>query len=209
MVTAHGHGNLDVCAQFYQADLPELREGTVAATAAAPAKVRLVSRRVRHVQDGAVDAHQAQVVIEGTQRLRGGKRFDNQLKDLSDGFHSQAMTCLAEVASRGCFVPWLHTTRVFEDLTNRQISKYAHGQHNPEHDTVRQPAGALVSPVRVQQSLFYNRLRDNLTQPRQPIHNGERIRCCVHAASLPRHSRSLLETWVLDTPKVTRGYDLR
>ena len=140
-----------------------LREGTVATATAAPIKMPLVNRRVRHVQDGAVNAHQAQVVIEGTQRLRGGQRFDNQLKDLSDRFHSQALTCLAEVATRGCFVPWLHTTRVFEDLTNGQIGKYTHGQHNPEHDTARQPAGALVGSVRVQQSLLNNRLRDNLT----------------------------------------------
>ena len=43
VVATHGHGNLDVRTQFHQAHLPELREGTVATTAAAPAKVRLVS----------------------------------------------------------------------------------------------------------------------------------------------------------------------
>ena len=148
-------------------------------------------------------------MIEGARRLRGGQRFDHQVKDASDRFHAQALSRLAQVATRGCFVPRSHTPRVFEDLTNGQIGEHAHGQHNPEHDTVRQPAGALLGPARVQQSLFYNRRRDNLAQARQPIHNGERIRCRVLAASLPRHCRSLLETWVLDTPKVTGGYDLR
>ena len=58
VVAAHGHGNFDMRTQFHQADLADLREGAVATATAAPAKVRVVSRRVRHVQDSAVDAHQ-------------------------------------------------------------------------------------------------------------------------------------------------------
>ena len=65
VVAAHGHGNFDMRTQFHQADLADLRESAVATATAAPAKVRVVSRRVRHVQDSAVDAHQAQIVIEG------------------------------------------------------------------------------------------------------------------------------------------------
>ena len=67
----------------------------------------------------------------------------------------------------------------------------------------------FARPGRFQQGLFNNRRRDNLTQARQPIHKGERIRCRILAASVPRHSHSLLETWVLDTHKVTGGWDLR
>ena len=156
--------------------------------------MRVVSRRVRHVQNSAVDAHQAQVVIEAAERLRGGQRFDHRVKDASDRFHSQALSCLAQVATRGCFVLRPHTPSVFEDLTNGQIREHAHGQHNPERDTMRQPTGALLGPARIQQSLFYNRRLDNLAQARQTIHNSERIRRRILAASLPRHCHSLLQT---------------
>ena len=48
-----------------------------------------------------------------------------------------------------------------------------------------------------------------LLKPASRSTTATRIWCRVQAASLPRHCHSLLETWVLDTPKVTGGYDLR
>ncbi len=87
VVAAYGHGHLDVRTQFHQADLADLREGAVAAAAATAAKVRFVGRCVRHVEHGAVDAHQAQAVIEGAWRPRRGQRFDHQVKDALDRRH--------------------------------------------------------------------------------------------------------------------------
>jgi hypothetical protein len=46
VVAAHGHGDFDVRTQFHQADLADLQEGAVAATAATAAKVRFVGRSV-------------------------------------------------------------------------------------------------------------------------------------------------------------------
>ena len=104
VLAADGQGHFNVRAQFHQADFADLREGAVTTATTAAAKVRVVGRRVGHVQNRAIDTHQAQAMIEAAWRLRGGQRTDHRVKDASDRFYSQALSGLAQIAPRGCFV---------------------------------------------------------------------------------------------------------
>ena len=62
-------------------------------------------------------------MIESSERLRSGHRFDDQVKDASYQLHAQPLACLAKVAPRGVLSPsCIRRARLKTSLIRRSVS---------------------------------------------------------------------------------------
>ena len=78
-------GYFHMGASLHQAQFAYLREGAVATRTRVPAEGGGVGRRIRHVQDRAVESHQPPTLVEGSRCLRRGQRADEPLEQAAAG----------------------------------------------------------------------------------------------------------------------------
>src|SRR5256885_12359555 len=75
------------------------------------------------------------------------------LEQMLHRLNPQAPACLTEAGAVGSFFPVPQPPRVFEDLSNRQVSQDAHGQHHrsEEHTSELQSPCNLVCRLLLEQ----------------------------------------------------------
>ena len=154
--------------QLDQAELLDLGEGPVAARPRrGTAEGGGVGGRVGDVEDDAVDAHQAQPVVERPRRLGPPQRADDPAEEVPHRRHAQPPPGHAEVRAGRRLLADAEPPGVLEDLADRQVGQQPHREHHPEDDLVGQDAIARVHPAGRRQCLSDVVGADNLFESRQ------------------------------------------
>ena len=196
--------------QFDQAELADLREGAVAARPGRrAAEGGGIGGRVGHIEDDAIDAHQAESPVETAGGIGPGQRANDLLEQVSHRGDAQALPSHTQAGPMRGHLADAESPRVLEDLADRQLGQQPHGQDHPANDFVRQCAASRIRLAGDLKGLANGLGRDNLFESRQTIQDPARVVGRERAMSLWHASRSLLVAGVVNKPKLTGGCDLR